>query len=54
MIEEELIKTAATSLILALTVTTGGTGFSPADVTPEGTAGGLPEACSRDRRGDAL
>ncbi len=36
MIERELIKTAD-ELDIALTVTTGGTGFSPRDVTPEAT-----------------
>jgi molybdenum cofactor synthesis domain-containing protein len=50
LIEQELIKTAD-ELDCALTVTTGGTGFSPRDVTPEATiavcprlAPGIPEA----------
>ncbi len=49
-IERELIRTAD-ELDVALTVTTGGTGFSPRDVTPEATAAvcermapGIPEA----------
>ena len=50
MISAELIKTAD-ELDIALTVTTGGTGFSPRDVTPEATIAvcqrmtpGIPEA----------
>ncbi len=49
-IERELIKTAD-EIDAALTVTTGGTGFSPRDVTPEATIAvcprmvpGIPEA----------
>lgn len=49
-IERELIKTAD-ELDIAMTVTTGGTGFSPRDVTPEATIAvcqrmtpGIPEA----------
>ena len=49
-ISAELIKTAD-ELDIALTVTTGGTGFSPRDVTPEATIAvcqrmtpGIPEA----------
>lgn len=49
-ISRELIKTAD-ELDIALTVTTGGTGFSPRDVTPEATIAvcqrmtpGIPEA----------
>ena len=49
-IEDELIK-CADELGVALVVTTGGTGFSPRDVTPEATiaacermAPGIPEA----------
>lgn len=50
MISAELVKTAD-ELDIALTVTTGGTGFSPRDVTPEATVAvcermtpGIPEA----------
>lgn len=50
LIEEELIR-CADDLDIALVVTTGGTGFSPRDVTPEATlavcqrlAPGIPEA----------
>ena len=50
MISAELVKTAD-ELDIALTVTTGGTGFSPRDVTPEATIAvcermtpGIPEA----------
>jgi len=50
IIEHELIK-CADELDIALIVTTGGTGFSPRDVTPEATAAvcikmtpGIPEA----------
>jgi molybdenum cofactor synthesis domain-containing protein len=50
LIERELVK-CADELGIALTVTTGGTGFSPRDVTPEATiavcarmAPGIPEA----------
>jgi molybdenum cofactor synthesis domain-containing protein len=49
-IERELVR-AADEMDLALAVTTGGTGFSPRDVTPEATAAvcvrmapGIPEA----------
>ena len=49
-IEQELVK-CADELDIALTVTTGGTGFSPRDVTPEATIAvcsrmtpGIPEA----------
>jgi molybdopterin adenylyltransferase len=48
---EKAIKYCADTLDIALTVTTGGTGFSPRDVTPEATiavcdrmAPGIPEA----------
>jgi len=50
IIEQELIK-CADELDIALAVTTGGTGFSPRDVTPEATVNvctrmtpGIPEA----------
>jgi len=50
MIEQELIK-CTDELDIALIVTTGGTGFSPRDITPEATvavckrlAPGIPEA----------
>ena len=50
LIERELVK-CADELDVALVVTTGGTGFSPSDVTPEATiavcermAPGIPEA----------
>ena len=50
MIEKALIN-AADNLDIALCVTTGGTGFSPRDITPEATEGvlerrtpGIPEA----------
>ena len=50
LIEEELIR-CADDLDIALVITTGGTGFSPRDVTPEATvavcqrmAPGIPEA----------
>lgn len=48
---EKALRHAADRLDVALTVTTGGTGFSPRDVTPEATAAvcermvpGIPEA----------
>jgi molybdenum cofactor synthesis domain-containing protein len=50
LLEDELIK-CADELDIALVVTTGGTGFSPRDITPEATAAvcsrmvpGIPEA----------
>ena len=50
LIERELVK-CADELDIALTVTTGGTGFSPRDVTPDATIAvctrmtpGIPEA----------
>ncbi len=54
MIKSELIK-AADELDMALAITTGGTGFSPRDVTPEATiavcqrlAPGIGEALRRE------
>jgi len=54
LIERELIK-CADELDIALAVTTGGTGFSPRDVTPEATIAvctrmtpGIPEAMRAD------
>lgn len=52
---ERALKYCADTLDIALTVTTGGTGFSPRDVTPEATiavcdrlAQGIPEAMRQE------